>query len=175
MDTAYLKQTVGPAVSEALTELILHGHSQTHPKLSINLDTNPYSTQEDPVTFVARYLLNYSEKAEKCKKDDLEKQKITTIIDKIHQKKKEAELAIQKAEEEKVAQELLEAQLAQEKLDASQPKEATQESPPAAAQEPQPANAQEPQSGDVPNISDQPPQDNAAAPEVEQPQENNAS
>jgi hypothetical protein len=91
MDTAYVKQTVGTALSEALTQLILHGHSQTHPKLSSNLETNPYSTKEDPVTFVARYLLNYSENADKCKKDDQDQEKIKKIIDRIHQKKKEAD------------------------------------------------------------------------------------
>jgi septum formation inhibitor MinC len=164
MDTAYLKHSIGPALSEALTELILHGHGQSHPKLSSNLETNPYSTQEDPVTFVARYLLNYSEKADKCKRDDQEKQKITKIIDSIHQKKREAELIIQKAQEEKLAQELLEAQLAQEKLNASLEQEA------APAQDP--PEADPPQSENTTNISDQSPQNDA--PEGEQPQESNA-
>jgi hypothetical protein len=169
MDTAYLKQSVGPALSEALTELIIHGHGRSHPKLSSNLETNPYSTQEDPVTFVARYLLNYSEKAEKCKKENLEKQKITKIVDKIHQKKREADLIIQKAQEEKIAQELLEAQLAQEKLNASLEQEV------APAQDP--SEAVPSQSENTTIISEQSPQNDAPAPEGEQgeqPQESNA-
>lgn len=146
MDTAYLKQTVGTAVSEALTELILHGHSQIHPKLSINLETNPYSTTEDPVTFVARYLLNYSEKTEKCRKDDQERQKVTSVIDKIHRKKKEEEFAIQKAQEEKIVRKALEVQLEEEKLKSSIIKQEevpvqedqSQEQPSVPAQESQP-------------------------------------
>ena len=119
MDAAYLKQTVGTAISEALAELVQHGHSQTHPKLSINLGTNPYSTSEDPVSFVARYLLNYSETAEKCKKDDQQRQKIVSAIANIHRRKRDEELAIIKAEEDKKAQELLALQLEQERLDAA--------------------------------------------------------
>ena len=115
MDSAYLKQTVGPAISEALTELILHGHGQISPNLSIDLESNPYSTGEDPISFVARYLLNYSEALDKCKRDDKEREKVTAMIGKIHKRKKEEEMALRKIEEKIKAQENLQAQIEQEK------------------------------------------------------------
>lgn len=83
MDSAYLKQTVGSAVSAALTDLVLHGHTQTHPNLSINPETNPLSTSQDPVSYVARYLLNHSASIDASKNDDKAQEKVRSLIDKI--------------------------------------------------------------------------------------------
>lgn len=94
MDSAYLKQTVGEAVASALSDLLLHGPSQTHPSLSTNPETNPLSTSQDPVTYIARYLINYHKSTEAEKKLSKEQDKISGLINAIH-----AQEAKMKAEE----------------------------------------------------------------------------
>ncbi len=80
MDSAYLKQTVGPAITAALTDLLLHGHSQIHPNLSTNPETNPLTTSQDPITHVARYLLHYANSSETIKKDDLAQEQLKALV-----------------------------------------------------------------------------------------------
>jgi hypothetical protein len=144
MDSQYLKQTVGNAVTEALTDLILHGHAQNHPNLSIDPEANQLSTSQDPVTYVARFLMNYDKSAEKIKKDNLDSKKIqaavTKILDEEKNKKLQEKLALEQAAAEAAAAELRAQQAvqsaalaAQEAAQASAPEPVPQAAAPEAA------------------------------------------
>ena len=52
MEATYVKATVGPIVTEALTSLLLHVPRDTH--------TSSYSTTIDPISYIGTYLLNHS-------------------------------------------------------------------------------------------------------------------
>ncbi|KAJ3008496.1 hypothetical protein HKX48_008496 [Thoreauomyces humboldtii] len=58
MDTDYLKQTVGPLLSSALSALVIHGYSsKTHAASGGAL----HPRGVDPVTFVGEYLLHHDQ------------------------------------------------------------------------------------------------------------------
>jgi hypothetical protein len=83
MDANYLKETVGPIVAEALTDLILHGRATTHPQLSSNPQTNPLTTSQDPVSYVARYLLNHSQQQDLKKKEEAESAQLKSLVNRL--------------------------------------------------------------------------------------------
>ena len=138
MDSNYLKQSVGPAITAALTDLILHGHTQTHPSLSINPETNTLSTSLDPITYVARYLINHTNAEETIKRDEASQEKVRSIINKIKAdelKKKLDEANRIRQEQEAIEREKAEKEAAEAAaLEAAKAAEAAANPPPPPAE-----------------------------------------